>query len=249
MQNQIELLLKRKSIRSYQNKKIEKEKIEELAKIANVSPTSINSQNFSCVFIQDQETKNFISEKCGNQKHIKNAPLLVLFLADSNRVEWILKSKNINYVNANNDLESMLFSFVDATIASTMVQDAAILLGLGTCYIGAVRFAAKEIKKYLNIEGKATPVVGLTIGYSDDNDTSQKPKINKVYYEKYNLENIHNEIIDYNETLNKYYLSRNSNNKDEDYIITVIKYYKFFDEYSSAMANHYEETFKLNKKK
>lgn len=91
----IDKMLKRTSVRHYSDKQIEKEKISILKEIANASPTSINGHQFSAIFIQDQKTKDYLCEKNWGQKHIAEAPLFILFVADLNRIDYVYKSKKL----------------------------------------------------------------------------------------------------------------------------------------------------------
>jgi len=58
----IEKLLERTSVRYYTEQKIENEKITLLKKVINNSPTSMNCQAFSAIFITDQKVKERIGE-------------------------------------------------------------------------------------------------------------------------------------------------------------------------------------------
>jgi nitroreductase len=53
----INALLKRASVRKYSAKPIENEKAEILKQVINASPTSMNIQSFSAIFITDQKIK------------------------------------------------------------------------------------------------------------------------------------------------------------------------------------------------
>ncbi len=81
---------------------------------------------------------------------------------------------------------------IDPTIAATNAVNAAIELGLGTCYLGGIRSQADVIEKTLNFKGSITPILGLCIGYP--NKIAPKlPKMNKCYDEKYCLSKVNQE--------------------------------------------------------
>ena len=65
-------------------------------------------------------------------------------------------------------------------------MNAAISLGLGTCYLGVIRTNADKVIDLLNIKGKCIPVIAVAIGYTDK-PTIKTPKHNKVYDEKYDI--------------------------------------------------------------
>ncbi len=229
--NFINLQLHRRSVRHFSNKTIEIKKINNLKKVINASPTSMNGQQFSAIFIQDNKTKKILSEISGGQKHIEEAPLFVMFLADFNRIE----EANHLYNNNNgfnkeleitrNTIDSLLYGFVDATIAAQGTVDAAISMDLSTCYIGAVRRNVKAIKELLDLPDHIVPVVGITIGYSE-NLFEIKPKINKVYNEIYNSELVKTEIKEYDIVTNEYYAQHREDNNS--YTNNTISKYHFF---------------------
>jgi nitroreductase len=78
-------ILNRTSCRSYLDKPIEQEKIEQLKAIINHSPTAMNRQDFSCIFVTDKNKIANLSGYAGGQKHILEAPLFLVFYADQNR--------------------------------------------------------------------------------------------------------------------------------------------------------------------
>lgn len=192
--------LKRTSVRNYQDKKIEQNKINKIKQVINSAPTAKNFQCFSAIFITKQSTKEKLSEINWNQKHIKQAPLVILFCADSNRLDMSIPNKK------QHTFEEYVWSAIDATIASTMAMDCANELGLGCCFLGGIRFQADKIKKVLNLSGSITPVLGLCVGYPVKINPV-RPKINKVYDEKYSLPKVKAEMKEYDKVMNEYYLN------------------------------------------
>lgn len=189
--------LNRTSIRSYLPKKIEKSKIDILKKVINASPTAKNFQCFSAIFITNKTTKEKLSKINWNQKHIIDAPLVILFCADNNRIDMCTnKTTHIN--------EEYVWAAIDATIAATNAVNAAIELGLGTCYLGGIRFQADTIAKTLNLKGSITPILGLSVGYPNK-IAPKRPKINKCYDEKYFLTKVKQEMKEYDKLMLNYY--------------------------------------------
>ncbi len=229
--NFTDLQLKRRSVRHYQNKPLNEKDINKLKEVINASPTSMNGQQFSAIFIQDEQSRKAISDITGGQKHILEAPLFILFLADFNRIEAATEIYNTNnkldkkLEITTDTIDSLLYSFVDATIAAQSTVDAAISLDISTCFIGAIRRNAKAVQKLLNLPKYVLPVVGLTIGYSS-NLMEIKPKINKVYDEKYDAKLVIDEILKYDEITKVYYNNHRDNNNS--YTKNTISKYHFF---------------------
>jgi nitroreductase len=78
----INTMLERTSCRSYAKRKIEVAKINKLKQIVNASPSAINAQPFSAIFITNEKTKQELLKFNFNQSHVVQAPLIVIFCAD-----------------------------------------------------------------------------------------------------------------------------------------------------------------------
>ncbi len=211
--------LNRTSVRNYLPKKIEKSKINILKKVINASPTAKNFQCFSAIFITNKTIKQKLSNINWNQKHIIDAPLVVLFCADNNRIDMCTNKT----IHTN---EEYILAVIDATIGATNAVNAAIELGLGTCYLGGIRFQADTITKTLNLKGSITPVLGLCVGYPNK-IAPKRPKINKCYDEKYYLAKVKQEMKEYDKLMLKYY--KKVFNKDYTFTIVNKKSFDKFD--------------------
>lgn len=206
----IDNILKRRSERNYKNIPIEQEKIDYLIKVINSSPTSTNSQDFSAIIVSDKELRQKITLGYETQKHIVEAPLFIIFCADINRIKYVSEKENKKIYT--NNTNNFLIAAGDAFIAASFAHNAAIQMGLGACYIGTVRASLETIKNSLNLEGNIVPIVGLTVGYIETQNEI-KPKINHVYNDKYNINQLRQEVDVYDKDMLKYYDSRNSNSK------------------------------------
>lgn len=237
--------LNRSSVREYLTKDLKSSSINAIKEIINSSPSSNNHQKFSVIFIENNDVKDFISRKNGNQSHIKDAPLFLLFLVDCNRISFALSSQDFDY-NSISQEDDFLTGVIDATIAATMVQDFCLSIGLGVCYIGGVRFYGEELSNLLNIEGKATPILGMTVGHIN-NLSIIKPKINKVFYESYSKEILELEMNAYNQKMKHFYLATY---KDKDANISFFT--KILEHYLSIQKNpsidnlYYKKLFNKN---
>lgn len=192
----IDKILNRTSCRNYLDKKISKDIVDQLKQIVNSSPTAINSHQFSAIFITDKKTKEELTKFNFNQPHVNQAPLIVLFFADLNRV------------SSNKEIEHGFTRYVDASIdaiiACSLLMVGANEMGLGTCILGGFRKWPKEVNTLLNINGKCVPTIGLSIGYSSKLGT-KIPRINKCYDGKYDIDKVVEEVNKYDETIKLFY--------------------------------------------
>lgn len=105
--------LTRRSIRKYQDRKVEKEVIEQLMKTAVVSPSGRNRRPYKFVVVDDKEIiKRLAHSKESGAQFAENAPLMIVTLYHE-------------YPTGEDD----------ACIASTIIQLKAHELGLGSCWL------------------------------------------------------------------------------------------------------------------
>lgn len=173
----LEILKNRRSIRKYQDKKVEDKKIEQLVYAALLSPTSRNLHSWEFIVIDDKNTIEELSKaKAVGSVSLKDAPLAFVVLADPEVNDvWI----------------------EDTSIASIIIQLTAQSLGLGSCWIQIRERNHKDnipaenyIKDRLNIpEDKKVESI-ISIGYPDEEKQAHKIedlKFEKVYRNKYGL--------------------------------------------------------------
>ncbi len=147
MKSLIELAKSRHSVRKYEYKKVENEKIQILLESGRIAPTAVNRQ--PCKFLVINEEKTL--EKVGLACNYHNAPLVILVLADKN-VAWTRKYDGHSMVD------------IDATIATDHMMLCARDLGLDSCWI--TYFKPDILIKEFDIPENLIPVNILSIGYS-----------------------------------------------------------------------------------
>lgn len=241
----INKLLKRTSVRDYENnREIPKYIKDKFIEIINSSPTSINGSSFSAIIIENKEVREKLFEMTGSyltQKHLVDASMLVVFCVDLNRLDYAAKKNNIEINNENIDLFGA--SIGDAFIASTLLMTAAIDYGMGTCFLGSIRMAHEYLKQELNLEKNIIPIVGLVIGYPTKINEI-KPRQNRVFINKYDLESVKKEVDSYDEIMKEYFKNRDTNSKDISWSMQVANIYSKKD--FSLIDKNYEtlSTFK-----
>ena len=200
------VFLDRVSDRDYDGKKMSDELFKDIKDVINNAPTSTNGQQFSAVVIRDQETLNWLSEKNWNQPHIKDAAGFILFVADFNRIHHIIKQDNIEW---NKSLASHEFmrGTIDATIAATYVHDWLLTENYGTCFIGGPLTYADDLHERLNLPKETMVVVGITFGKTTKRN-AHKPKLDKVFLEKYDAAEANKRADEYSDATAEYWTSR-----------------------------------------
>lgn len=169
--------LRHRSVRAFLPDKLAPGTLELLVAAAQSAPTSSNVQAWSVVAVQDPDRKARLAELAGAQKHIVDAPLLLVWIADLARASDVAGRAGIELAGAD-FTETFLIATIDAALAAQNALVAAESLGLGTVYIGALRNHPAEVAAELNLPKKSYAVFGLVIGHPDPNRPSSiKPRL------------------------------------------------------------------------
>ncbi|MFT8322821.1 MAG: NADPH-dependent oxidoreductase [Bacillus sp. (in: firmicutes)] len=207
----INALKKHRSYRKYEEKPVPSDLLDAVITTAQAAPSWINGQQVSIIAIEDTKRKERLAELCGNQQHINNAPLFLVFCADFYRAKLASEEEN-KRMQAVDDVDALLVGATDVGLAMANTITAAESVGLGTVAIGGIRRNASEVVDLLQLPKYVIPISGLCIGYPAE-DPGVKPRLPKesiLHKENYNKEQLpflHN----YNETFKKYLLNRGDN--------------------------------------
>lgn len=170
-------ILAHRSVRAYRPEALPDGTIETLVAAAQSAASSSNLQTWSVVEVTDPTRKTRLAEVTGNQKHILQAPTLLVFLADLNRLQALGEDRQ-KPVEALHYLETLFVAIIDAALAAQNVVTAAESLGLGTVYIGALRNDPERVAAELGLPPQVFPVFGLCLGYPDPQIVSGiKPRL------------------------------------------------------------------------
>ncbi len=148
---------KRRSIRSYSGRIVEKSKIQKILKAAWMSPSAMGKQNFK-IFVVDNPKKKEMLVKATHDQEYVNSNLVLVFCTDPKRIKFM------------GNRGKSLLSVQDATIAASYSQLAATSLGLSSVWVG--HFKEKAVAEILKT--KLRPVVVLPIGYANEKAAPKK---------------------------------------------------------------------------
>ena len=172
MNTVLKTLFDRRSLRLFSDKDISPEGREILLKAALAAPTAGNLMSYTIINVTDQQIKDRLVKTCDNQPMIAKAPMVLVFLADMQRlydyfdyseVPGLCKKMDTAYaVPKGGDL---LLAANDAIIAAQNVVIAAESLGLGSCYIGDIIENIEEHRKIFSLPPWTFPVSMLILGY------------------------------------------------------------------------------------
>lgn len=225
MNEVIKSLQAHRSFRSYQNKAVDEEQLDQIIQSVQASPNWINGQQYSIIAVKDEERKKKLAKLCGNQKHIEEAPVFLVFCADFYRTHLASEMEGIT-INTTDDIDTLIISVTDVGIALGTAVAAAESFGLGTVPIGGIRRKALEVIDMLGLPEYVIPVSGLCIGHPGEVD-GQKPRLPKeaVYHEeRYNRE-LGPLLEEYNDTYSRYLQERSRNNRVGTWTKYVASYF------------------------
>ena len=181
----IETLLKRRSIRKYDDRPVTDEQVDAILHAAFRAPTSSNIQSYSVIVVRDPKIKQQLSVPTGNQKHIIDCPVFLAFCADLTRLEHVLQERG--HTLAENNMEVGLVSSIDASLVGMSAYLAADSLGIKGVMIGAVRNDAVKIAEILELPKFVYCVFGMCLGYPAETP-KQKPRMEQglvVHHNQY----------------------------------------------------------------
>jgi FMN reductase (NADPH) len=162
------------SVRKYKPDPVPNSIVEEIIAASQRSSTSSNLQIWTVVAVTNERKRARLMEICNNQKHILQAPLFLTWCADISRLGRICRLLGYQFDPAY--VENFLVSAMDATIAMQTAALAAESMGLGMCYIGAIRNNPLEAVELLELPELVFPICGMTVGWPDETPF-KKPRL------------------------------------------------------------------------
>ena len=165
MNDLLELISSRKSVRKYLNKEIPDEDLRKILEAGRLAPSWMNVQCWKFILIKSQENKDLLSELSIGQQQVKNAAALIVCLADTK--SWdeagitgiqnpalnpAMQCENGIFVRS---LEQVIFP-----VSYMMLEAEA--LGISSCIIGAV---GSDVTKILpDVQEKAKIALNISDG-------------------------------------------------------------------------------------
>lgn len=118
-----------------------------------------------------------MAKLCGDQDHVRKAPWFLCFLADHYRLRKAAESKGEQAAGLDY-AEFALMAAIDASLAAERLVCAAESMGIGVCYIGALRNNPPAIHQLLKLPQGTFGLFGLCLGYPADECKAEiKPRM------------------------------------------------------------------------
>ncbi|MBI3097242.1 MAG: nitroreductase family protein [Planctomycetes bacterium] len=147
-----ELLRTRRSIRDFEPRPVEAEKMRAVLEAANAAPSAGDLQAYEIVLVTDPGVRSALAAAAHEQPCMLAAPAMLVFFANPARTSGRYGCRGIE-----------LYCLQDASIACAYAQLRATDLGLGSVWVGSFEDAA--VRAAVGAHERLLPVAILPIGH------------------------------------------------------------------------------------
>lgn len=165
----LEVIRKRYSCRAYQDKKIEKKKLDIIMEAARLAPSARNIQDWRFVVATQRKVRRQVAACTNRPEVFGKAGAIIAACSNS---DYIMRC-------------GQAISPIDVSIALEHICLQATDLGLGTCWIGS--FDPEKVASVLGIPDDIQIIELMAVGYPADvrREPDRAPIDNIVSYEKW----------------------------------------------------------------
>ena len=197
----IDQIYRHGSVRAYTAEPVPPTMVREIVAAGQRSSTSSNLQLYSVVAVTAAETRNELARLCGEQDHIRQAPLFLTWCADASRLARICAARGYDQVT--DTMESLLVAAVDVALLMQTAALAAESMQLGICYIGSVRNNLQAVIDLLHLPPLVVPIAGMTLGWPAA-QAPIRPRLSTdavLHWERYSTEDEARLLADYDRAM------------------------------------------------
>ena len=161
----LQVIEKRKSVRKYSDRPVERELLDAIVKVAQTAPSSRNSKSSSFIIIEDKDTLEALSQmRDYGASPLKTAQAGIVVLGDTTKTDlWV----------------------DNCAISATFIQLAVTAMDLVSCWIHINgRLCLKDVpdgrtsddyvRELLGIKDELHPYCVVAIGYPQESETAEK---------------------------------------------------------------------------
>ena len=143
----LDAICRRYSCRAYQDKSIEREKLDCILEAARLAPSAKNTQDWRFVVVMDRDTKRKVAGATNRPEVFEKAGAMIAACSNS---DYVMRC-------------GQAIGPIDVAIALEHISLQAADLGLGTCWIGS--FEADKVRQILRIPDDIIIVELMALGY------------------------------------------------------------------------------------
>jgi nitroreductase len=149
--------------RDFLDKPVEPALLRLLCACALSAPSKSDLQQADILIVDEQEQRRAVIALMPDMPWLKDAPVLLVFLANGNRTPRLARLRGKPFPNDHLDL--LFNAAVDSAIVLTTFMRAAAAVGLGCCPLSAIRDEADRVSALLGLPERVIPVAGLAAGW------------------------------------------------------------------------------------
>jgi nitroreductase len=197
--------LRHRSVRKYKEEDIPLATVQALVGAAQSAATSSNLQLWSIISVRDRQRRERLATMCADYEQVRTCPWFFAFLADHYRLRRAAEAvgedaAGLDYV------EFYTMAVIDAALAAERMVCAAESIGLGICYIGALRNDVRGVQEVLDLPPGVFGVFGLCTGWPAEPLTAEiKPRLSQpsIWFEEHYQRDV--SVADYDERMKAFY--------------------------------------------
>ncbi|MCA1808520.1 MAG: nitroreductase family protein [Kiritimatiellia bacterium] len=152
----LDVISKRYSVRAYEPREVEEEKLQTVLEAARLAPSARNFQEWRFVAVRDPGTRRQLTVAANNQAFVGQAPVIIVCCGTN--ADYVMRCGQLSYP-------------IDLAIAIDHMTLQAVAEGLGTCWIGS--FYEDQVRAILGIPDEVRIVSLLTLGYAADRPSAK----------------------------------------------------------------------------
>jgi nitroreductase len=165
-----EVVKERHSIRVFQTRPLEDEKIRRIIESVNLAPSAGDLQAYEIVVVKNPRRKSALAAAALGQSFIAEAPVCFVFLAHPERSSRKYGRRG-----------SELYCVQDATIAASYAGLAATALGLASTWVGA--FDDEGVARAVDASRGRRPIAVMPVGYAAETpEVTPRRPISEIAY-------------------------------------------------------------------
>jgi nitroreductase len=155
----MEAIRSRRSIRKYQDRSVEPDRLMRVLDAGRIAPSAKNLQDWKFIVVKDADKRRRLSEAAMGQPWVAAAPVVIA--ACATKPDNIMPCGQRCYP-------------IDLSIALDHMSLAAVAEGLGTCWIGA--FYEDLVKEILGVPAEMRVTSMMTLGYPAESPAARPRK-------------------------------------------------------------------------
>ena len=163
MNQTIQQLFSRKSVRVFTDRPITPEDKALILSAACQAPTAGNQQLYTIIDVTDQAIRDALVKTCDNQPFIADAKMVLIFCADCKK--WYDAFASAGCEPRLPGVGDLALAISDTNIAAQNAVTAAESLGIGSCYIGDIMENCEAQRELLHLPKYVFPAAMLVFGY------------------------------------------------------------------------------------